>query len=301
MFGYIRPQKSEMLVREYEQYKAVYCSLCRQLGKSYGMMARLTLSYDCTFYALVQIAVGADCPGFKNGRCVVNPLKKCAYCNAGENELIAASALSVIMTYYKIKDDIADSRFWGKLRSALLLPFAARAHKRAARDFPWMDAIVSKSIQMQYETEHRDNPCIDACAEPTSEMLRRVFESIAGEPEDSESAKARVLRQFGYYLGRWVYLIDAADDIEKDIRFASFNPFVLKFQLNESSTQEELEKVRDYVNRVLNLTLSQLIAALNIMDLNCFGPIIDNVVKKGLPQIQKEILFKKEKMHVGSL
>ena len=301
VFGYIRPQKSELLVREYDQYKAVYCSLCRQLGKSYGMMARLTLSYDCTFYALMQFAVGTECPGFHAGRCVVNPLKKCAYCNVGEKELIAASALSVIMTYYKIKDDIADSHFFGKLRSFFLLPFAVYARKRAARDFPWMDAVVSQSIEKQNKTEQGDNPCIAACAEPTSEMLRQVFASIAGKPEDSESAEARILRQFGYYLGRWVYLIDAADDIGKDLRSASFNPFILKFQLSQSSTQEELDKVQNYANQVLNHTLSQLIAALNILDLNHFRPIIDNVVKKGLPEIQKELLFKKEKMHVGSL
>ena len=87
MFGYVRPQKSELRVREYEAYRAVYCSLCRQLGKSYGMFARMTLSYDCTFFALWLMALHKKCLGFREGRCVVNPLKKCGACIGGGDEL----------------------------------------------------------------------------------------------------------------------------------------------------------------------------------------------------------------------
>ncbi len=301
MFGYVRPQKSELLVREYEQYKGVYCSLCRQLGKSYGVASRLTLSYDCTFYALMLFALNPECPGFQSGRCVVNPLKKCTYCNAGENEFTTAAALSVIMTYQKIRDDIADSHFFGKIRAYLLLPFAAHARKKAAHDFPKIDSIVSTAMVEQKVAEREESPSIDLCAEPTAKMLQQVFETVLGINEDKGNTEVRILRQFGYYLGRWVYLIDAADDIEKDIKSKSFNPFIAKYHLNESSTAQELDSVRNYANQVLNLTLSQLIAALNILDFQHFSSIIKNVILKGLPEIQKELLFKKEKMNVGSL
>nr|WP_319487946.1 DUF5685 family protein [uncultured Caproiciproducens sp.] len=301
MFGYVRPQKSELLVREYEQYRGVYCSLCRQLGKSYGVASRLTLSYDCTFYALMLFAFSPECPGFHSGRCVVNPMKKCAYCTTGETEFIAASALSVIMTYYKIKDDVADSHFFGKLRAYFLLLFAASAHRKAARDFPWMNEIVLASMEEQRAAEQENDPSMDSCAEPTAKMLQRIFETVAGMNANYETPEARILRQFGYFLGRWVYLIDAADDIEKDIKTASFNPFIIKCNLDSSSSPEDLDKARNYANQVLNLTLSQLAAALNILDLDHFDTIINNVIFKGLPEMQKELLFKKEKMHVRSL
>lgn len=301
LFGYVRPQKSELLVREYEQYKGVYCSLCRQLGKSYGIASRLTLSYDCTFYALMLFAFRPECPGFQNGRCVVNPMKKCTYCSSGETEFVAASALSVIMTYYKIKDDTADSRLFGKLRAYTLLLFAARAHRKAARDFPRFDTIVSAAMEEQRAVERETEPGIDVCAEPTAKMLQQVFEDAAGMDKDPETPEVRILRQFGYFLGRWVYLIDAADDIEKDIKTSSFNPFIIKCRLDGSSTPKDLDKAKSYANQVLNLTLSQLVAALNILDLDYFDTIINNVILKGLPEIQKELLFKKEKMHVRSL
>lgn len=301
MFGYVRPQKSELLVREYEQYKGIYCSLCRQLGKSYGAAARLTLSYDCTFYAMLLLSLNPECPGFHTGRCMVNPLKKCSYCNAGENELVMASALSVLMTYHKIRDDIADSGFFGKLRGYLLLPIASGARKKAARDFPELDSIVSDAMKRQEEAERNESPGIDLCADPTANMLCHVFELAAGEEDASKNTQARVLNQIGYYLGRWVYLIDAADDMEKDLKSKSFNPFVLQFQLNQNSTEADLGLAREKANQVLNMTLSRLIAAFHILEVKHFSPILENIIERGLSAIQKELLFKEEKTNVRSL
>lgn len=75
MFGYLQIQKSELLVRESEAYKAVYCGLCRQMGKDYSVFTRFTLSYDCTFYAMLLMSLNRSCKGFKDGRCTCNPLK----------------------------------------------------------------------------------------------------------------------------------------------------------------------------------------------------------------------------------
>ncbi len=138
MFGYIRPYKPEMLIRDFEQYRGVYCGLCKQLGKSYGVAARAALSYDCTFYAiyLMSVASGACCAGFHQSRCVVNPLKKCTYCAEDLPALKMAAALSAIMTYYKIKDDWADGSGLQKLRAVFARPFFSRARKRLPETFP---------------------------------------------------------------------------------------------------------------------------------------------------------------------
>ena len=296
MFGYIRPQKSELLVREYEQYKGVYCSLCRQLGESYGIVSRLALSYDCTFLAMVAMGVSSDCPGFRQGRCVVNPLKKCTYCGGGQPGLVFAAALCVIMTYYKLRDDLEDSGFLGKCRARLLLLFAVRAHKKAARDFPELERIVASAMEAQGSVEREEAPGVDACADPTAQMLAGVFALAAKE----DSRQERIFQQFGYFLGRWVYLIDAEDDIQKDLKKRSFNPFVTAYRLTPQSTLEQLFQAASRCNGVLNLTLSQAVAAIGLADFSCFGPIIFNIVQKGLPAMQKELLlkFKKEKNNV---
>ncbi|HEX2986391.1 MAG TPA: DUF5685 family protein [Caproiciproducens sp.] len=299
VFGYIKPQKSELLVREYEQYKGIYCSLCRQLGESYGFTARLALSYDCTFYAMLLLAFRPVCPGFQTKRCVVNPLKKCVFCTSGEDEFKMASALCVLMTYYKIRDDIQDGRLRGKLRGYPLLVLASHAKNRAARDFPELDSIIAEMMEQQKTVERSSDSGIDGSAEPTAAMLMKIFELSAGPTEAPEGAQKRVLRQVGYYLGRWIYLIDAADDIEKDLKLKSFNPFVIQYHLEQDTIK--INQAKEAANQVLNMTLAQLIAALNLLKFRHFGPVIENTIKKGLPSIQQELLFKKENSNVRPL
>ena len=109
MFGYIRACKPELKMKEFETYKAVYCSLCRRLGKSYGMLSRMTLSYDFTFLALLNMSLSDGCVAFEQKRCAFNPLKKCNYCKC-DDALELPSAAAMIMLYYKILDNIADER-----------------------------------------------------------------------------------------------------------------------------------------------------------------------------------------------
>ena len=102
MFGYLQIQKSELLVREAEAYKAVYCGLCRQMGKDYSGLTRFTLSYDCTFYAMFLMSLNRSCKGFKDGRCTCNPLKKCKFATDEGDAYGKAAAFSMISVYYKI-------------------------------------------------------------------------------------------------------------------------------------------------------------------------------------------------------
>ena len=298
VFGYIRPQKFELRVREYEQYRAVYCSLCRQLGDRYGIFARMTLSYDCTFYALWMMALHKRCPSFQEGRCVVNPMKKCGFCTGGERELRLASALSVIMVYQKVRDNIADDRFLKRLRSYFMLPFVSRMRRKAERDYPELDKIVALATMEQAAAEQNPGKSIDFYAEPSAKMMEQVFAFGAEAPE--LSPEDRLVRQAGYFLGRWVYIIDAADDLEKDLREGAFNPFIVTKQLQSNCSPERLKEVKAEANQILNATLSQLIALVTLMDLQPFGSIVTDVLFLGLPEMQRAILFEKEKeKHVG--
>ena len=100
MFGYLQIQKSELLVRESEAYKAVYCGLCRQMGKDYSVFTRFTLSYDCTFYAILLMSLNRSCKGFKDGRCTCNPLKKCKFATDSGDAYRKAAAFSMISVSY---------------------------------------------------------------------------------------------------------------------------------------------------------------------------------------------------------
>ncbi|WP_411676747.1 DUF5685 family protein [Caproicibacter sp.] len=294
MFGYVKPQKSELLVRELEAYNGIYCSLCKILGKKYGIAARLALNYDCTFYALVLISASSNpIPKLVKGRCVVNPLKQCAFCEKAGLEFEQASALTIILLYHKLKDDIFDSKGFKKYLRIFVLPIVRHAYRKAAADYPGLGEIISEAMDRQREIEHRDSPGLDSCAEPTARMMERVMEFSSGE--DPSTPKSRVLNRFGYYIGRWIYFMDAADDLSDDLKEGTFNPLAIRFHLNGESDPENIRKARAYANEVLNQTLSQLGAAYNLMEMNSMGSIVRNVVFLGLPQMQKELLFKKEK------
>ncbi|MCH5297051.1 MAG: hypothetical protein J1E85_05210 [Ruminococcus sp.] len=278
MFGYLQIQKSELKVCEYDSYKAVYCGLCKQLGKDYSFLTRLILSYDCTFYAMLLMSVSRTCTGFVRKRCTCNPFKKCNFARCKSDSYNKATAFTVISAYYKIKDDIADGNFLKKLRSYLVLPFFSHWRKKAVKKYGYteLDSLVSNMLSMQLEDENSDTSNIDTSAHPTALMLAKLFESEAKTENDK-----RVYYEFGYNIGRWIYLIDAADDLQKDLKNNNFNPFV---RANRADY--------NYIQAVLNQSLARAFYAYNLMNITDFKGILDNMLLLGFPAMQNKVVSK---------
>lgn len=288
MFGYVRPNKDELLVKEYEQYKAVYCQLCRVLGRDYGWPCRFFLSYDSTFYAMLALAVTNEGLSPCRERCACNPLKRCRYLEGDGEAYDKAAALTILLAYAKAEDDIADESPLKTLGKRLLRPYLKRKARWARVRYPYLAACTESFMAAQKEAEE-SGASLDPCAEPTAQLLSKVFADIAGE----DPKKAEPLKQFGYYLGRWVYLMDAADDLPEDLRTGSFNPFINRLDLwgKASLTEDERKRADEFCNAALNRTAAQMALPLNLLDLGPFTPILENVVHKGLPELQREILF----------
>lgn len=288
MFGYVRPYKAELMVKEYAQYKAAYCQLCRALGEDYGPLARFALSYDCAFYALLALSVSGSRVEERRGRCVCNPLKACTYLPCQTGEYRKAAALCVLLTYHKLRDDLQDQGFFQSLGLRLLLPIAARKAKKAAALYPFLAGAVERAMEGQREAEEQ-RAGVDRCAEPTAKLLEEVFMELAPQGDRQREA----LGQFGYFLGRWVYLMDAADDLREDLRTGGFNPFIARLGLEGKKELDgaERESAEKECNEALNATAARVVLAANLLDLQGFGPIIQNVAEKGLPEVQREILF----------
>lgn len=296
MFGYVRPNKPEMLVREFEQYKAAYCELCNQLGKQYGVLTRLSLSYDCTIYAILGLAVSGESVQMQQKTCKANPLKKCAYLASEGDAYKKAAALTVLMTYHKLRDNKEDEGFFRSLAAGIGELFFRGKYKKAKRDYPRLAEAAEKMIEMQKNAEQAEEISVDECSEPTAHMLAVACEEL------SECPMQRVaLREFGYFLGRWIYLMDAADDLAEDLRKRRFNPLIQRFELEESIGKKEgmkdddKKRVELACNEMLNASISMMIPALNLINMEIFSSIVYNVVEKGLPEVQREILF----LHVG--
>lgn len=277
MFGYIRVDKPELKIKDYEMYKAVYCTLCRKLGRKYGILSRMTLSYDFTFLALLNMSLKDSCDMIERKRCAFNPLKKCNYCK-NDSELDMPSAAAMIMLYYKLKDDIYDERGIKKLLKALLLPIFAGARKKAAKQYPAIENIVGSFIEKQRILEKNACRSIDEVADPTAAALSEILALCS-----DDASQKRVLNRLGYCLGRYIYILDAACDLEKDIKSNSYN--VLKYDCVGSPR----EYARERTVGQLYICANEAAKAFELLDIKKYKPILGNIIYLGL-----EDTFKKE-------
>lgn len=289
MFGYIKTYKPEMRMREYEAYRAVYCSLCKELGRGFGVFSRFTLNYDDTFLAVLKMSLTDENPCFKKCRCGFNPFVKCGCCGGGQKELSFSANAAMIMIYYKIKDNLHDDTFWHKIPMWLLYPFAAHAHKKAAARYPAVEQTVSRYIAEQARVESDPDTVLDAAAEPTARALAELF-SMDCEDE----CQSLVLNRLGYCIGRWVYLMDAADDLEEDIEKRNFNPFLLAYGIPEpEKVSQTVAEIRKYAQGVLNLTAGEAAKAFELLNTYKFREILHNIIYLGLAQSQENVLMKR--------
>lgn len=294
MFGYVKLFKPTVRMGEYEIYKGIYCTLCKRLDKRYGLFARFTLSYDMTFLALLQMALAEECGEFCPSRCSFNPAKRCL--KATDTAAIDRAAdIGTILTYYKLKDTLVDEGLGKKIGAWCALPFAAAAHKKAKKRVPAVDAAVAEMMTAQATVEAADAPSIDQAAEPFACLLQ----TLAAETAADDTQK-RVLERFGYCLGRWVYLMDAVDDLAKDLEKGRFNPYIRARALQKGDA-DGVKEARAYSLFTLNACLAECKAAYDLLDIRRFDGILRNILEEGMTHAQQRVVTGEEEKHERSL
>ncbi len=283
MLGYVKAFKPELKVKEYELYRGVYCSLCRNLGRRYSPLAQLFLSYDFTLAALLMLSLGDSPCRFVACRCPYNPAKKCSRCT--DSTLLDRCADAVIITvFYKLADNLHDKGLSKKLLAALLYPAVMLMHKKAAACSPDIEKAVSSATAAQSKAESDPDCGIDRAADPSARALGEIFS--LGFEGDSQ----RILYSAGYMTGRYVYILDAADDLEDDLKKGNFNPFSGCAELigTESGRKEFAETVK----KMLNFTQHEAANAFELLEMKRFGDIIKNIVYEGLDYSSAQVLSK---------
>lgn len=275
MFGYIRACKPELRMKEYELYKAVYCSLCKKLGKNYGVFARFTLSYDFTFLALLKMSLNDKCFNIKRKACTCNPLKKCNYLS-DMSDLDMPSAAAMILLYYKLLDNISDEKGFKRFKYRIIKPFFSSAYKKAKKEYGELDNIVCDYIKAQNELENENCDNIDAAAEPTAIMMSKMLETLS-----DDMMTKRCLSRVGYCIGRYIYILDAAVDLPDDIKRGRYNPL--------KTSADDSEYIKNFIAPQLNINIAEAAKAYELIDIKKFKNILDNLIYLGLQDT-----FKKE-------
>ncbi len=267
MFGYIKAYKPELRLKEWEMYKAVYCTLCKHLGKKYGIFSRFTLSYDFTFLCMLNMSL-KDCDiDVTRKSCAFNPLKRCNYCKGADDDFDFPAAAAMIMVYYKLLDNIADEKGIKKIGYQIIKPLFSGAHKKASQSFPDIEQIIKAYILEQDKLEKAGCDNLDEAANPTATALSRLFMMCA----DDELNK-RALERLGYCMGRYIYITDALSDYNDDIKRGRYNP------LKNDKNYHERAKIQ------IDACITEAIKAFELIDIKRFKNILGNIIYLGLEQ-----------------
>ena len=283
MFGYVKPVPAELLVKEYDFYRAVYCGVCRSMKKHTGKLSNVLHSYDSVFLALVrmlyipdsQIAAGKH-------RCIAHPLKRKAMLNANDATDYTAKAFA-ILTYYKIRDDISDEKLAKRMATAFLRPiFASAKNKAAMKDIA---KLCEEKLAEITKLEKARCASVDEPGTLFGEILGGIF------AQGMEGGDKTILYTLGLHLGKFIYAADAAEDYEKDRKSGSYNPYVEMY-----GGAELTDENRATIKCALLLECRAIEGAVNLLPFGTHAiieNIINNTIYLGLPK-RIEFLDKKE-------
>lgn len=283
VFGYVKPVPGNLLVREYEYYRAAYCGLCRTMRRHTGLLSAVSLSYELLLLALVRMLYGPTETPVRRRRCPLHPLKRRAVMEENPS-LLYAARVSALLSYYKIRDDITDDRGLRRLLAFSAQPVFSGARRRAR--LPGLDAEIAASLKELSALEAAGTASVDEPAEIFGRMLGRIFSY------ETEGADARVTYAFGRSLGRYIYAADAAEDYEKDREKGRYNPYVRQWN-GEPLTCER----KAVIHTALLLELRGLESAMNLLPAegrDALFHIIANTVCEGLPDRIRFLLPKEE-------
>ena len=286
MFGYVLPNVANLRIYENEIYKAAYCGLCKQIKKNFGFFSRLNLSYDMVFFSIFSISYSNEKIHFEKKFCKLHPFKK-RTCIKNCNSLKKAAFLSTIFFYYKIKDNFLDCKGFKRFFNWVLLKFFKRKFKIAAQVEKEVAAIVLNFVKNQAEVEKKQKMPLDFYCHPTANCLGLIFKQLFKKQEDEKH-----LYRTGYMLGKFIYLMDALDDIEKDFKNKNFNPIAAScenFKLNKKAFLNTIE--------LINFSIAQLAEAFEKLKIKNNYYIIQNVIYLGLKTSKNNIIKKNKKFY----
>lgn len=278
MFGYVRPPLEILPQEEADRFRRAYCGLCHTLGERYGPAARMILNYDFTYLAILLSDPEEAAPCRR--RCVSSPVRLRAYQPATAALELAADE-SVILAYWQLRDGVEDHAWVSGLKYRAGARLLESAYKRAAALRPEFDQAVRRQLQLLSTLEQAKDPSMDRAADSFAVLLSSAAEEL------TDPVRKRIMEQLLYHLGRWIYLIDGADDLKKDAESGNYNPVALRYGLTDGVWTPESR--RDFAT-TLDHSIHQMAAAFELWDFGVWTPVLQSTFYGGLFQVGKAVL-----------
>lgn len=262
MFGYVRINKMDLTFREYEHYKAYYCGLCKYLKRNHTELSRLTINYDITFLIVLLSSIYQPSAQVFHEKCIVDPVKKKKHII---NEITEyAASMNILLTYYKLEDDVNDE---GGIKSRLARRAYKKSFKTAYGKYPKKADFIKKCLGELRSLEEDQSSSIDQ----TSNCFARLLEEIFDYKDDDYRDR---LRKVGFNIGKYIYIMDAYEDLDEDLEKGRYNPF--------TSYEDDREALKDRVDKLIGMTLARLEEGILDLDIEVNKSIIDNIIYSGV-------------------
>ena len=277
MFGYVRADTPYLYIKDETLYRAMYCGVCKGIAEVCGHSARMGLSYDVTFLSVIMHNIAGIDVVIEKQHCLTHCIRTRAMANVDELTR-RLGALNTALAYYKYTDDIQDGdrgrgkRLWFK-----------KGFAKMRRKYPEIERIVRVNLSNQEKTERAKTGSLDRAADATATMLAE-FSDYALEDKATPFT-----RNLFYALGKWIYLIDALDDYDKDKKKGAYNPFLLAYgaESREALLKGEQSQEVHYAFRSLFFDIRENLA--NI-EFHFNRDLSDNILLRGLPAVTKRVM-----------
>lgn len=287
MFGYVTPLKPELKIREYEMFRGYYCGVCMHIKDTFGNLPRLTLNYDMAFLGLLLDALHNETPKIDFKRCMAHPLKKKPMI-IDNKALEYTAAMNVSLVYYKLIDDVNDDKsIKSKLESTALSPYKRKFNRNVTK----VNDIIEENLNELSRLEKNKNfNSIDEISHPFALIVAKILEMYPENFEDDSESLRYELYNLGYALGKWIYLIDAMDDLKEDIEKKKFNPINFLYNKNNKSYEELLIEIKPRMEFTILNCGYNCRESLDKLPLKRNREILENIISLGMMDKYEKII-----------
>lgn len=281
MFGYVMIDKPELKVKEFYRYKAYYCGLCRTLKEEYGFRGRMTLTYDMTFLTLFLTSLYEAETKELQSHCPLHPVKKIPMLQNQFSQY--AAKMNILLTYFKFEDDWKDDK---SLQGAAGMRLFRKKAQKLCREYKRQARVIQRQLKILASYEEKGEQNLDLAAGAFGKLMEELFVYRQDMWEEE-------LRKFGFYLGKFVYIMDAYEDLPGDLQTNSYNP--LKAVKEKAETGDMYEQA---VRQALLMMMGEATGAFEKLPCLLDASIIRNILYSGVwakyNKIQKERQEKQE-------
>ena len=276
MFGYVVVNKPELKIKDCEVYSSFYCSLCQTLKRRFHRISQFTLNYDMVFLAILLTSLYEGEQAEYTYRCFIHPTQKKKLI---QNEYLEYAAdMTIVLTYLKCEDDVKDENSY----KARVFQYALKKqYEKVYQRYPAKCDAIKNALRQSEALEKENNMDLDALSKCSGAFVAEIFSYRNDEWKAS-------LHQLGDYLGRFIYLMDAYEDIKHDEKKGCFNP------LKQYIQKEDFE---DWYYTVLESIMAQSAQAFEFLPLISYIDILNNIMYAGVWTKYMEIKKKRDEQN----